>query len=109
MHEVEQISPEEVAEMNPDNYLLVDVRSPMEYHDVHATNAMNYPLDQLSTWSELPKEFLSGKQIVCICKSGARSQMACQVLQNLNCTNVMNTIGGTMAWVEAGLPVNRGA
>ena len=43
-----------------------------------------------------------------ICKSGGRSQQACEKFIKAGFTNVVNVEGGTTACIEAGLPVVRG-
>jgi hypothetical protein len=43
-----------------------------------------------------------------ICRSGGRSAQACQMFEKAGYSNVVNVEGGTLAWEQAGLPVNRG-
>ena len=43
-----------------------------------------------------------------ICRSGGRSAQACKAFANAGFENVVNVDGGTLAWIAAGLPVNRG-
>ena len=43
-----------------------------------------------------------------ICRSGSRGQQACEKFLKAGFSNVVNIEGGTMACVEAGLPVVRG-
>ena len=43
-----------------------------------------------------------------ICRSGGRGQQACEKFLKAGFSNVVNVEGGTMACVEAGLPVVRG-
>lgn len=87
---------------------LVDVRTPMEYSEVHAKGAVNLPLDELD-----PQSFLAvlkeptAEVVYLICRSGNRSGKAGQKLIEAGITNVVNVEGGTIAWEEAGLPVVR--
>lgn len=91
------------------NIDLIDVRMPTEYREVHASGAVNVPLDSLD-----PKAVAasvggdSGKPIHVICKSGNRSSKAVQKFLDAGVTNVVNVDGGTGAWIDAGLPVVRG-
>ena len=57
--------------------LLIDVRSRDEFNSGHAAKAINIPLQMLiqSTKS------LKGKNVIAVCKSGARSAMAVTMLQ----------------------------
>jgi rhodanese-related sulfurtransferase len=88
---------------------LIDVRTPMEYRELHAESAKNIPLDQLD-----PAVFIHAgdgsprKPLYVICRSGARGRQACEKLINAGCTDVINVDGGTLAWDSAGLPVVKG-
>lgn len=85
---------------------LIDVRTPLEFREVHADNACNVPLDRLD-----PKEVMkerNGETLYVICKSGARGAKAQQKFLDAGYENVINVEGGTDAWIAAGLPVVRG-
>lgn len=82
---------------------VIDVRTPVEYQEVHLTSARNVPLDLLKV-DELPTD---NHPIVFVCKSGTRGRMACEKMLAAR-PNVMNLEGGTQAAVEAGLSVIRG-
>lgn len=88
----------------PDNAQFIDVRETDEYADVHARGAVNLPL------SELPQrtgEIDPDRPAYIICRSGGRSMQACTHLeQALGYDNLINVEGGTIAWVEAGLPTD---
>jgi rhodanese-related sulfurtransferase len=93
----------ELAQAGP--VVLIDVRTPSEFEEVHVTFARNVPLDQLDpkTLSPDPNATLH-----VVCRSGARGQKACEKLSAAGFANVVNVEGGTLACVEAGLPVVRG-
>ena len=86
---------------------LIDVRTPVEFREVHATLARNVPLDQLqsklATENEPPDRLL-----YVICRSGSRGKQACERLNAAGYPNVVNVEGGTQAWEQSGLPVVRG-
>lgn len=85
--------------------LLVDVREPAEYAEIHAEGALLVPLSEFEArYSELPKD----RDLVMICRSGARSARAGQYLLEHGYKDVVNLAGGTLAWAEAGLPVGGG-
>jgi rhodanese-related sulfurtransferase len=86
-----------------DDVVLVDVRSAEEYaHDGHIAGSRLLPLFTVPLrYHELPKD----KPIVCVCRSGARSQVACEQLKQLGFTNTINLQGGLIGWRRAGLPV----
>ncbi len=88
---------------------LIDVRSPVEYREYHATPARNVPLDKLD-----PKTIIESRKgsqdapLYIICKSGNRGEKAFQQFDAMGYTQVVNIEGGTQAWQEAGLPITRG-
>ena len=86
---------------------LIDVRTPVEYREVHVGFARNVPLDQLDA-----TPFAAGHDaalpLYVICRSGGRGKQACEKFLAAGYTNVVNVEGGTQAWEQAGLPVVRG-
>jgi rhodanese-related sulfurtransferase len=86
---------------------LIDVRTPLEFQEVHAMSAMNIPLDTLQP-STVMANVPPGDMVYIICRSGGRGQKACEKIRAAGYTNVMNVEGGTLAWADAGLPVKRG-
>ncbi|QDV71849.1 rhodanese-like domain-containing protein [Botrimarina mediterranea] len=99
------VSPAELADaLKQSDTSLIDVRTPVEFQEVHVRGARNVPLDRLK-----PADFQGRDQkLYVICKSGSRAAKACDQLSAAGITNVVNVEGGTQACVEAGLPVNRG-
>jgi rhodanese-related sulfurtransferase len=88
---------------------LIDVRTPAEFRAVHVEYARNIPLDRLDCKALLASRNGRGDQpLYVICRSGSRGQQACQKLLAAGCPNAVNVEGGTMACVDAGLPVVRG-
>jgi rhodanese-related sulfurtransferase len=85
---------------------LLDVRTPLEYREIHATGAELVPLDRLD-----PATFKSrapGRLLAVICKSGGRAKQACEKLAAAGIRGLILVEGGTTAWAAAGLPVQRG-
>ena len=88
---------------------LIDVRTPVEYREVHVQIARNVPLDQLDVAALMQARGGSANEpLYVICRSGSRGQQACEKFLKAGFLNVINIEGGTMACVEAGLPVVRG-
>jgi len=88
---------------------LIDVRTPVEYREVHLEVARNVPLDQLDPAVAMQNRNGSANEpLYVICRSGSRGQQACEKFIKSGFSNVVNVEGGTMACVEAGLPVARG-
>lgn len=102
------ISPAELAERERrgDTVVLIDVRTPAEYREIHAVPAQSVPLDQLNA-PALAQQYGQTPLFV-ICRSGSRGKMACDRLRAAGLANVLNVEGGTQAWEAAGLPVVRG-
>ena len=89
-----------------DTVTLIDVRTPAEFGEVHVDFARNIPLDALEARDVAA---LAGDgPVYVICKSGTRSQKACEKLTAAGLNGIVSVEGGTNACVEAGLPVVRG-
>jgi len=88
---------------------LVDVRTPVEYREVHIDIARNVPLDQLDPEAVMQaRNGTADEPLYVICRSGSRGQQAVEKFTKAGFPNVVNIEGGTLACVEAGLPVVRG-
>lgn len=88
---------------------MIDVRTRMEFYQVHAVGALCVPLDALNPEVIMAsREERATQPLYVICKSGGRSAQACDAFVKAGFDNVVNIEGGTMAWLAAGLPVNRG-
>ena len=85
---------------------LLDVRTPLEYREVHAVDTELVPLDRLDPAAF--KNRAPGRMLAVLCKSGGRAKQACEKLAAAGVTGLILVEGGTTAWVAAGLPVERG-
>ena len=82
---------------SPGNYLLIDVRSDMEWDAAHDDSAVHIPLTELlEKVAPLPKD----KPLALICRTGGRSLRACQMLESSG-RNLFNVVGGMRGLVEA--------
>lgn len=105
------IKPQELAALCKDRKKidLIDVRTPVEYREVHVDIARNVPLDQLDPAAVMQARNGSANDpLYLICRSGSRGEQACEKFVKAGFTNAVNIEGGTIACVEAGLPVVRG-
>ena len=104
--ELKQISVEQAKTdlaQKPDAQF-IDVRTTAEYAGGHATSAAHFPLDALEKdLSKLDKN----KPVYVICQTGRRSQKGAEILQKAGFWEIYNISGGTSAWLEAGLPVEK--
>ncbi len=105
------ISPQELATCcQTDPTLdLIDVRTPVEFREVHVAAARNVPLDQLDPAAVMAARKSDRSQpLYVICRSGSRGQQACTKFEAAGFTNVVNVAGGTLACEQAGLKLVRG-
>jgi rhodanese-related sulfurtransferase len=80
-------------------FLLLDVRHPVEYEEGHLPGSILMPLDEMeSRRNELYKELYSGKKAVIYCRSGKRSMAAAIALCDLGLKNLHILDGGLNAW-----------
>jgi rhodanese-related sulfurtransferase len=88
---------------------LIDVRTPVEFQEVHVEMARNHPLDRLDPKAiQAARNGTSHEPLYVICRSGSRGGQACEKFVAAGFNNVINVVGGTMACTESGIPVIRG-
>ncbi len=91
---------EEIAAMREQQELrIIDVREQDEYDEVHVKGVELFPLSRLRD-GELPEH--DDRPVAVICRSGGRSAMACQILEQNGWDECINVEGGTLAAIEAG-------
>lgn len=96
----------QAAALQAHGTLLLDVREPGEYAEVHAKDAVLIPLGQLQARLAEIAQYRN-KPVAVICRSGRRSAHGVEILRKAGFTEVANVEGGTNAWLGAGLPVVR--
>ncbi len=86
--------------------VMVDVRNPEEYVEVHATGVRLIPVNTVMHEAKQIRQYAGDKEVLFICKSGQRSALAAEyaTAAGLDDIALYNVEGGTIAWVEAGLP-----
>lgn len=99
-----EIDVDQLEQVMADGATLVDVREPMEFAEAHVPGAVLVPMGQLAgRLGELDK----ADTVYLICRSGQRSAAMCEVLA-ADGFDAVNVAGGTLAWVRAGKPYERG-
>jgi len=89
---------------------VIDVRTPAEFAEVHATPARSLPLAELSAAKlEAAGHTDPAAPVYLLCQSGGRAAAAAGTLAAAGFKSPVVVAGGTTAWVAAGLPVVRGA
>lgn len=86
---------------------LIDVRTPVEFREVHIPFTRNVPLDRLDPQVVRSGDAAASGPLYVVCRSGSRAAKACEQLTAAG-VDVVNVVGGTQAWEQAGLPVHRG-
>jgi rhodanese-related sulfurtransferase len=83
---------------------VIDVRTPVEFAEVHVPQARSVPLDELKPSSlQLQKD----QPVYLLCRSGQRATKAAEKFANEGFFQPVVVEGGTLAWIEANLPVER--
>ena len=101
---VPEIDVAELARQREAGAPLVDVRQPEEWEEFRAPGAQLVPLGELvERVDEVPSE----GTVYVIYKSGGRSAKAVEFLRAQG-IDAVNVAGGTLAWREAGHPVDSG-
>jgi rhodanese-related sulfurtransferase len=89
---------------------MIDVRTPVEFSEVHATRAKNLPLDTLRPKALFESgELRKDRPVYLICRTGGRAVKAAEKFAAQGFDQGVVVEGGTEAWSAAGLPVERSA
>ncbi|MDE3173003.1 MAG: molybdopterin-synthase adenylyltransferase MoeB [Gemmatimonadota bacterium] len=96
---VGDITPVELAEKikRQDDFDLIDVREPQEVNIARIEGARLIPLGQFEA---AIASLNPAREIVVMCRSGARSGMAVHQLRQRGFQNVHNLAGGILAWAD---------
>src|ERR1051326_558312 len=88
---------------------LVDVRTPKEFTAAHVAGARNVPLGSREMGAVAREHAAGSRPLVLICASGGRSRQCAESFVAAGVKHAVTVAGGTGAWAEAGLPLERGA
>jgi rhodanese-related sulfurtransferase len=105
--DMKTISPAELQEIltAQPSAPVIDVRTPVEFAEVHVPQARSVPLDELKPASlSLPKD----QPVYLLCRSGQRAAKAAEKFAREGFSQPIVVAGGTLAWIAATLPVTRG-
>ena len=87
------------------NDIILDVRNPDEFKEVHIKGALNFPLPQVLNHLEELKRY---DHIYIHCKRGGRAQNAFQLLAGAGLNNLICIADAGMdMWVSEGYPIER--
>lgn len=94
--------------INRENAVVIDVRTAAEFVTGHVPDSINIPRDKLKERvAELEK--FKGRPLILNCASGVRAGGACGELRRLGFEQVFQLAGGMSGWLQAGLPMAKGA
>jgi len=101
IEDILMISAEDLHErmMGEHDFVLVDVRAPLEFADSHITGAINIPAPDLR---ERFVELDPDQPTVLVCSSGNRSSLAGSILKQHGFKQVYNLAGGMTGYSAAG-------
>lgn len=87
-----------------EDFVIVDVRTPLEFAMGHIRGALNIPLSKIS--GTLPGVEPSA-QVVLVCQGGVRSAQAYRQVET-SYPNLYDLPGGMVEWKESGIEVETG-
>jgi len=104
-----RIDVQEASRRQADGAALIDCREPDEYAEGHAAGAPLIPHMSVFQRAAEVEQIAGGKDqpVMFICKSGGRSAVASEFAAAAGFSDLYNVEGGTDAWIEAGLPIER--
>ncbi len=88
---------------NPD-FVIMDVRTPQEYAEMHLPGATNTDYRAENFKDELEK-MNKEKSYLIYCRTGVRSSEAYKIMTTIGFNKVYNLQGGITKWMEEGNPV----
>jgi len=105
---LEIISPKAAQELSSKDsrVKLLDVRSVLEFNEVHIKDSINIPIDTLS--SRIKELSQSCQAYIALCRTGNRSPMAADMLLQSGVHSVKVMEGGIMRWQKEKLSVIKG-
>ncbi|MES2543753.1 MAG: rhodanese-like domain-containing protein [Bacteroidota bacterium] len=88
-----------VNQLNQDsNIIILDVRTEEECNEGIIPNAIQLDIRKSNEFLSAIQEFDKTKNYYVYCRSGARSEQACSVMNQLGIINAYNLLGGMMQW-----------
>jgi rhodanese-related sulfurtransferase len=88
---------------------ILDVRTAPEFAAAHVAGARLVPLHSLQPHAYMRNRAESGAPLFVICQSGTRAAKAIEQFKRAGFDRCVLVEGGTQAWIDAGLPVERKA
>jgi rhodanese-related sulfurtransferase len=96
---------EAVRLINREKGVLIDVGEAADFEAGHAAGARNVPLSTLGASKDLPSN--KALPLIVMCPTGTRARRAAEQLRKAGYEKAVAVSGGTAAWREASLPVEK--
>jgi rhodanese-related sulfurtransferase len=109
LHRVQELFPWDLADKleSGEQVLLVDIREPYEYAAMHIEGALNVPRGILETACEYEYEETvpeladaRNREVILICRSGKRSVLAADIMQQMGYSDVKSLKTGMRGWSD---------
>ena len=95
--DVEMVTWDQIAGLDPDHFYVLDVRTSSEYNAGHIPGSVHVPVDDLrQRLSELPRD----QRPVVLCLAGLRAYIACRILAQ-NGFQPLDVTGGWETYHDA--------
>lgn len=117
---IAEVSVDQLAAVATGDALVIDIREPAEYASGHIAQAVNLPRGvlefqlvahpQIAGGCEDPQQVLQQlktRPVYLICRSGGRSALAADSLQQMGLEQVFSVAGGMQAWQDSGKPTTQ--
>jgi len=88
---------------NP-NFIIIDIRTPEEYESGHLVDSIIIDYYE-STFEKDIDQLDKEKTYLIYCRTGRRTGLAMDIMEDLNFLNVYNMLGGITQWEADGLPI----
>ena len=82
--------------------ICLDVRTLIEYNESHIPNSVNIDIYDPISFMKKINDLDHSKSYFIYCKSGKRSQMACEIMSQYGFNKLFNLMGGIEDWIEKG-------
>jgi rhodanese-related sulfurtransferase len=87
-----------------DGAVFIDVRRGDEWNNAHIAGFTHIALSELRLHAQ---QLATHKKVYFICRSGGRSEKACDIMRETGYENAYTVTGGIVAWAEKDLPLVR--
>tara|TARA_Y100000996_G_C22170840_1_gene498548 strand:+ start:260 stop:577 length:318 start_codon:yes stop_codon:yes gene_type:complete len=78
-----------------EKFFLIDIREPYEINIAKIKGSIYIPMNDIPN---AINKFKEDDKLIIMCRSGIRSEIICNYLNENNFTDVYNLIGGILAW-----------